>query len=262
MRFRRSAGSADRAESERLLDGIRDGRPPTRDADPLVRLLAAAAAPANPGELSGEEQALAAFRAARAHPAPAPARAPRRHGVRIGAVAWVAGLAATATAGIAFATVSLDRPEQPATPPAPATPASSGPGVDGSPSHSGSGTPTEGGATPSVAPTPTGATPGDAPGGATGRPDRPAGVTQLTGLCRSYQAKPAAQRAKALKTPAYADLVTAAGGADRIEAYCLRLVPAASPKPSPDARNTRSPGPTAVPSPAAPTHRTGTGRTG
>ncbi|MET8838120.1 hypothetical protein ABZV78_30010, partial [Micromonospora sp. NPDC004540] len=73
MSFRRSDGPADRAESERRLDAARAGTPPERAADPLAHLLAAAAAPGNPGELSGEEQALAAFRAARANPAPAPA---------------------------------------------------------------------------------------------------------------------------------------------------------------------------------------------
>ncbi|MEV0807675.1 hypothetical protein AB0I41_15075, partial [Micromonospora sp. NPDC050200] len=67
MDFRRSDGSerpADRAEAERLLDAARAGGPPSA-GDPLARLLSAAAAPARPGELAGEEAALAAFRAAR-----------------------------------------------------------------------------------------------------------------------------------------------------------------------------------------------------
>ena len=151
MSFRRSDGPADRAESERLLDAARDGRP-TADADPLRHLLAAAAAPANPGELSGEEQALAAFRAARAAPAPAPARAPRPRRLRAHAAAWVAGLAATATAGVAFAAVSLDGAGEPTSPPAPTTPGSSG--VDGPPSRTGGADPSTGGpaATPSAGP--------------------------------------------------------------------------------------------------------------
>ncbi|PWU43634.1 hypothetical protein DLJ46_30390, partial [Micromonospora globispora] len=96
MSFRRSDGPADRTESERLLDTAREGRPRAAGADPLVHLLAAAAAPGNPGELSGEEQAIAAFRAARAAGAPAPHRAPRPRRFRVGAPAWVAGLAAPA----------------------------------------------------------------------------------------------------------------------------------------------------------------------
>ncbi|MEV5823743.1 hypothetical protein AB0L22_31765, partial [Micromonospora haikouensis] len=61
---------ADRAASDRLLDSARHGRAGDdgRPADPLADLLAAAAAPARPGELAGEEAALAAVRGAR--PAP------------------------------------------------------------------------------------------------------------------------------------------------------------------------------------------------
>ncbi|MGW5672417.1 hypothetical protein ACWEVO_31520, partial [Micromonospora sp. NPDC003776] len=66
MTFRRSDGPADRAESERLLDAARAGRPPAPGDDPLTHLLAAAAGPTGPGELSGEERARAARNAARA----------------------------------------------------------------------------------------------------------------------------------------------------------------------------------------------------
>ncbi|MEU8213562.1 hypothetical protein AB0B85_30675, partial [Micromonospora sp. NPDC049044] len=76
----------DNAETERLLDAARAdvhapsdqvGRVDTGSspvavpaADPVAGLLAAAAGPARPGELAGEDAALAAFRAARAAPAP------------------------------------------------------------------------------------------------------------------------------------------------------------------------------------------------
>ncbi|WP_446215399.1 hypothetical protein [Micromonospora sp. IBHARD004] len=246
MSFRRSDGPADRAESERLLDTARDGRPPAAAADPLRHLLAAAAAPANPGELSGEEQALAAFRAARAAPAPAPARAPRRRRLRAGAVAWVAGLATTATAGVAFAAVSLDAPEEPTPPPASTTPGSSG--GDSSPS------PTRGADPTGSDPGASGAAPSGAPGTIGAGPGRSAGTAKLAGLCRAYLARSAAQRAQALETPAYADLVTAAGGAERVEDYCLRLVPEASPTSSPSPRAARSTRPT----PAAPTGKPST----
>lgn len=227
MTFRRSDGPADRAESERLLDGARAGRPPQPGDDPLTHLLAAAATPAGPGELPGEEQAVAAFRAARANPVPAPAPAPRRRRIRVGAAAWAAGLAATATAGVTFAAVSLDRPEQPA-PPVPST---AGSGDTGSTARSQEGTPGAGTSGPAASPTPV-------PGG----PGHPATMRQLTGLCRAYLAKPDPQRATALAEPAFADLVVAAGGADRVAAYCVQLVPDEDSKPSPGTGTTRSPG--------------------
>lgn len=242
MTFRRSDGPADRAESERLLDAARAGRPPAPGDDPLAHLLAAAARPAAAGELSGEERALAAFRAARANPAPAPAPARRRGRVRVGAAAWAAGLAATATAGVAFAAVSLDRPEQPAPPPVPSTAGTTGAAGTGSPSQGG--TPSAGTAGPAGSPTPQ----------RTGGPGRPATVEQLTGQCRAYLAKPAGQRAKALESAAFADLVAAAGGAGGVDAYCARLLPEPGPKASPSARTTRSP---EAGNPATPTHPTG-----
>ncbi|MEV4482461.1 hypothetical protein [Micromonospora coxensis] len=254
MDFRRSDGGehpADRAESERLLDAARAGAP--GDADPLARLLSAAAAPSRPGELAGEEAALAAFRAARAA-GPATVAAPRRRrGLTTGVVAWIAGVAATATAGVAFAAVTIDRPTEPERAPRPPAPA---PGsADGTPDRSG--TPTDGG--PSGGPS---ATPGAVPSttagsgrpGGPGNPGGPAGTAELTGLCRAYLAKPAAQRERTLRTPAYADLVDAAGGIERVEAYCRDLVPeqapaASSPEPEPEPEPSRArPTPDARPS--------------
>ncbi|MEH0974713.1 hypothetical protein V6U77_26620, partial [Micromonospora sp. CPCC 205546] len=79
MFFRRIARPADRGASDRLLDAARADAPRTPDvvgSEPLARLLSAAAAPARPGELAGEEAAVAAFRAARAaRAAGAPPRA-------------------------------------------------------------------------------------------------------------------------------------------------------------------------------------------
>ncbi|MFR9776339.1 hypothetical protein ACL02O_09770 [Micromonospora sp. MS34] len=242
MTFRRSDGPADRAESERLLDAARTGGSPAPGAaDPLAHLLAAAAAPAKPGELSAEEQAVAAFRAARANPAPAPTP-PRRRRIRVGVAAWAAGLAATATAGVAFAAVSLDRPDQPTSPPAPTTAGSSG-----APSRSAGGSPGAGTSGPAVPPTP------DRSGG----PGRPATVEQLTGLCRAYLAKPAGLRAKSLETPAFADLVAAAGGAEQVDAYCVQLVADPGLKDSPGPRASQSPADEAAPTSAHPTGKPG-----
>ncbi|MGW4296062.1 hypothetical protein ACWEH1_23900 [Micromonospora chersina] len=157
----------------------------------------------------------------------------------------------------AFATVSLDRGTEPTPTPAPGTSGSTGAGSTGpgTPTDSGPGSAGPSGGVPSTAPTP------DASGG----PGRPPSAGHLTGLCRGYLAKSDGQRARALETPAYADLVTAAGGADRVEGYCLALVPEKSPKPAPkpsaDAGRTTpsadSRRATPPPTPAAPTPRTG-----
>jgi hypothetical protein len=227
MNSHRPNGPADWAESERLLDAARAGRPPVPGADPLAHLLAAAAAPAESGELAGEEQALTAFRAARVNPAPAPAPAPRRFRLRVGVAAWTAGLAATATAGVAFAAVSLERPEQPAPPPAPTTAGSTGADGTGSPSRSEPGSPTAGksSSVPFTAPAPTWS----------GGPGKPASDGKLAGLCRAYFSKSATQQARALQTPAFADLIAAAGGPDQVEGYCIVLVPKKSPAASAEA---------------------------
>ncbi|MFC0033013.1 hypothetical protein ACFFMM_26145 [Micromonospora chaiyaphumensis] len=238
MSSRRSDGPADRAESERLLDAARAGSPPQAAADPLAHLLAAAAAPGTAAELVGEERALAAFRAARVDPAPAVAPRPR-HRFRVGAV--LAGVAAAATAGVAFAAVSLDPGPEPAPPPAPTAP---GHGTGGP--STGAGDPGTSGVTPS------GATPGGVPStaptpGASGGSGKPASAGKLAGQCGAYLAKSDAQRAKALESPGFADLVAAAGGPERVEGYCLALVPEKSPEPKSEPKPTSSPKPKSSP---------------
>ncbi|KAB1922906.1 hypothetical protein F8271_31090 [Micromonospora sp. ALFpr18c] len=79
---------------------------------------------------------------------------------------------------------------------------------------------------------------GPTPAGTTPAGSAPAG--QLTGLCRAWQAKKPQQREQALRTPAFAQLVTAAGGVSQVGAYCQRLVPGPTPTPS----STLSPTPT------------------
>ncbi|WBB68980.1 hypothetical protein [Micromonospora sp. WMMD812] len=237
----------DRAESDRLLDAARGAAPAdpaptnplaaqdtppadppadpdpaptspaaardTRSVDPLARLLAAAAAPARPHELAGEDAAVAAFRAARAAPALAPARAPRRRRVTVGVLAWVAGVAATATAGVAFAAVTLDVPWDPTPPHGPPTSAPATGVPDGS--STGTGPRTDG---PGGSPT--------APGPGSASPSRTLEQNgPLTGHCRAYLAKKPAQRAKALETSGFQPLVVAAGGAGQVEAYCRQLLP-------------------------------------
>ncbi|MFI7208286.1 hypothetical protein [Micromonospora aurantiaca (nom. illeg.)] len=282
MHARRSGGPADRAESDRLLDAARAGTPPVADADPLTRLLSAAAGPAAPDEVAGEERALAAFRAARAargtQPAagsvPAPVAAPRaRRRLRIAAA--LSGLAATAVAGVAFAAVRLDREPEPVAPPATtAGPSSAGPSGTGptgtgptgtgptgtgptgtgptgtgpavtGPSRPAPSTPAgdASGAASPPAPSPTPA-PSGTPSAAAGKSAPPPGGPQTAGHCRAYLAKSERQREKALTKPGYAELVAAAGGPEQVESYCRNLlgVPADDPA---DAPEPAPPGPAA-----------------
>ncbi|RLK25990.1 hypothetical protein DER29_4008 [Micromonospora sp. M71_S20] len=252
MFFRRTERPADRGASDRLLDAART--PDTEGSEPLARLLSAAAAPARPGELAGEEDAVAAFRAARAAgPAAGGVPSPRRRRFTAGAVAWGAGIAVTATAGAAFAAVTLDRADDPPPPPRPATPTPAAPAPApattdphrGGPTGDTGGRPTgtpprSSAAATSGAPVP-GSTAGDAPGTPQQRTE------QLRGLCRAYLAKKPAQREKALDSPSFAHLVTAAGGRERVEGFCGELVPEAAAKASPDKPGK---GPTLTPTPA------------
>ncbi|TDB77464.1 hypothetical protein E1165_03980 [Micromonospora sp. KC723] len=240
MDFRRSDRSGrpvDRAEAERLLDAA--AAPAAGDADPLARLLHAAAAPSRPAEMAGEEAALAAFRSARAAgPAADPPR--RRRGITTGLVTWVAGIVTLAAAGVAFAAVTRDRPadpQPPAGPPAslpepaavpadggdsggPTTPA--GGSATAVPTATPVGVPSPGAT--SGQPTPTGTPALPVGPSASASPGVPAGDPRFRGQCRAYLAKSARQREKILTTPAFVDLVAAAGGADRVEAYCQRLL--------------------------------------
>ncbi|MGC4813759.1 hypothetical protein ACLQ29_24780 [Micromonospora sp. DT228] len=237
----------DHAETERLLDAARaDVRAPsdraTRAASPgeeaassparvppadsVAGVLAAAAGPARPGELAGEEAALAAFRAARATPAPSVPHRPRRRRLTTGAVAWIGAVAATATAGAAFAAVTRDRTPEPLGPAPSRT--SSSPSTAGEPSRSAPPGPSSPGQPSPGASSPGHPAPGPPSPGAPSTPGAPVG--QVHGLCRAWQAKKPEQREKALRTPAFARLVAEAGGVAEVEAYCQRLAP--EPKPS------------------------------
>ncbi|WP_433124030.1 hypothetical protein ACQPWW_17875 [Micromonospora sp. CA-240977] len=249
----------DHAETERLLDSARaavdatayqsrradaaSSPAPVPPADPVAGVLAAAAAPARSGELAGEEAALAAFRAARANPAPSVPHRPGRRRLTTGAVAWIGAVAATATAGAAFAAVTLDRTPDPVAP-APTRTSSSpdrsstsgertAPPGPPSPGHPSSGAPV---GPPSPGPPSPGhpSTPGAPPG-------------ELPGLCRSWQAKKPEQREQALRTRAFERLVAAAGGVAEVPAYCQRMAP--EPRPSEPAKPKAPPPSTGHPAP-------------
>ncbi|MEV2239739.1 hypothetical protein [Micromonospora sp. NPDC049891] len=226
-----------RADHERLLDAApeaRSSRPAPGPADPLADLLRAAAAPARERELAGEEAAVAAFRTAYRPEAAVSVTRRRRHRFTAGAVAWIAGLAATATAGAALAAVGLDRSGPVAPPPAVTSPAAPEP-------TTGEGTPTgEPSAAPTAATSATGRPSGDAttvppspPASASSTPSPEASAyvgpgnsdntTDRPGLCKAYLAKSERQREKALRTPAFQELVAAAGGAEHVDEYCEGL---------------------------------------
>ncbi|MEU7752738.1 hypothetical protein AB0B57_29365 [Micromonospora sp. NPDC049101] len=236
----------DHAETERLLDAARAdlharsdqaGRggdaaspqarvpvSPTPSADPVAGLLAAAAGPARPGELAGEEAALTAFRAARADPAPSVPHRPRRRRLTTGAVAWIGAVAATATAGAAFAAVTRDRAPDPVAP----EPSRTSPSPDRSASTSGDPSRSAPHGPPSPShPSPGAPSPGPPSPGTPSAPSTPVG--NLHGLCRAWQAKKPEEREKALRTPAFERLVAAAGGPAEVEAYCQRLTPERKP---------------------------------
>lgn len=178
----------DRETAERLLDGAS----PTRaaGAEKLAELLAAAGGPPRPYEYAREEEAVMAFRAA-----PAPARLPSWR--RLLTFKVLAIFATVTVGGLAFASTTGIIPG----------PFNQSPGV--SPTTGENSNPVRSRASSAGMPT--------------SEPSPTAPAAAFSGLCHSYLAKDAEGRRKALETPAYADLVTAAGGADKVEAYCVQL---------------------------------------
>ncbi|WP_446213646.1 hypothetical protein [Micromonospora sp. IBSANI012] len=222
-----NAHRMDQETVERLLVGpVVD---PHDGPEPLVRLLTAVRAAPHPGELRGETAAMHAFRSARAGaplPAPSPARSfslARLAGLKVA----LAGLAVAATGGVAFAAATGTLPgplhrDAPVTPPS-AVPQSTTPRTTaGSPAPS------------SVKP----------------EPSRPTPAASILGLCRAYRAAAGDNPGRALDNPAFAGLVTRAGGRDEVAGYCERVVrdngPSAPPSaihPAPTQRPTGRPSP-------------------
>ncbi|MEU1836664.1 hypothetical protein [Micromonospora chersina] len=241
----------DQETVERLLVG------PAADAqdgpEALVRFLAAVRAAPRPHELSGEGAALQAFRMAQAGD-PVSLRVSRperrlRAGL-VGAKLALAALLATATGGVALAAVTGHLPG----------PLGGGGGADttASPSAGADGRPTPTG-DPSHPSTP-----------ATGPTDRSGSRPALAGLCTAYQAKKNEDRGRALEAPPFADLVSAAGGREKVPAYCDGLLqgkgkatgsgadktqpqPSADPTHGPGAESTASVTVQPEPAPSSPT---------
>ena len=264
----------DRSTAERLLAGrVTPSDAPPAYA-PVARVLRAAAAPATPGELAGEEAALAAFAGATRSPHPTHRRSPVL--TRLATAKAVAAIVtATLTAGgvVAAATGKLPEPaqriarqaggERPAG--TSGGPDATGPAKQGLCQAWQSGKGAENGGKESAAAF-------EALAKAAGGPDKVAafcaaagepGRTGTTaargpealpeeaaaGLCRAWAAADPASRAR---SQAFEALVRAAGGAGRVDAWC-RSRAAGSTRATPST-------PTAPTTPTTPTTPAGQGR--
>ncbi len=211
-------GGLDISAAEHLLDGD-SGSGPTPAM--LRRVLDAAVAPAQPDELHHAEAVFAAFAALPRRGAAV--RFGRKIAGLLGVKLVAAVVAATAVGGLALAasTGVLPTPLHPR----PAEPHASAPPNP----HASAG------ATTTSRPSP------DPSGSAS---------PNIAALCAAYTATVASQRDKALATPGFAALVRAAGGPEKVPAYC------ATTERSPAPRVTPSRHPTGRPS-AQPSHPAG-----
>jgi len=193
----------------------------------LADLLHRAAAPARPGELAGEDAAVMAFWSARRAPVPGGRRPSTLRpawaaslSLKVAAVAFVAtagGLALAAGTGV------LPNPLRDDTPAA--VPVSTSHAWGDGRSSAGAGPASPASASPRATPSPA-----------------------LVGLCHAYQERVATNPGMALDSPAFASLIAAADGKDRVPAYCEALLSNESPVPKP--KPSKSGGhPTGPPSP-------------
>jgi len=206
--------SADRAvrrldadSAERLLAGEQVG------FAELSALLAAAAAPARPHELTGETAAVVVFRHATLDATTVRLRrrsTARVRWARLASVKAAAAAVALATAGVALAAGTGMLPTYFTPGPSTASPSrAAGPGGLG-PDRSG---------TASTAAVPTTPTVGSQNPSASTTPD-----PELVRLCRRYQDKAKEDPGKALDGPGFKKLIEAAGGRDKVEGYCDLLL--------------------------------------
>lgn len=200
--------------AERLLTTGRDPAFPE-----FSRLHAAATAPPRPHELAGLDAALAAFR--EAGRAGRPAATARRRVLRPFTVA--AAAAAVFAGGVAVAAETGNLPGRGGTPAGDRS-------ATADPSPRGTRTAPGRGGTPSAVPTPGGP-------GRTLSPTSPA----VSGLCRDWDANRRNPNGSPMRAEAMRDLAAAAGGEERIPAFC-----------APALATPRSGRPTAPPSTAPP----------
>jgi hypothetical protein len=202
------------AADQDLLDRLLEGRLDPALAPPgyggLVRLLAAATAPAAPEELAGERQALAEFAAVmRSTP---PTLVPRRTAVPRKVFTMKAAAAALVTAmslgGVAAAASGL-LPDQ-ASPVADQAPATTG--AEAAAHGLGKAAVANLGGTANAE-----STDGQGRESAAG-PD--ASGTARAGLCQAWQAGQGGDHGRRMDAVAFQALVEAAGGANKVAAYC------------------------------------------
>lgn len=185
--------------AERLLAGA--GGESVDDQHPaLAAVLAASTGPARPVELIGLHQAVAGFRAAQLHPV----LPPRRQSVIKTALVKLLTVKAAAVAVVAVGAGGVALAATTGTLPNPlsnhANPAASA-GISHASQH------------PSA--------PGHGPSNADPSPS-------LVGLCHAFTAGAGADHGKALESPAFRALITAAGGKDKVDAYCTTLLAASA----------------------------------
>ncbi|MFD9123833.1 hypothetical protein [Kitasatospora sp. NPDC059571] len=201
----------------------------------LAGLLAAAAAPAEDGELPGEREAVAAFREARRNPALHTGRATMADHARRRAFTVKALVAAFAVTAIGSVAVAAGTGNLPRALGGGGTAERTPPAATGTPDASAA----HGGSTASGRPSGSGTDHTDAGG----HPSAPAGsgtaspgtgaaaVPELSRLCTTYLDRLAAggKRHELLADVRLAPLVAAAGGAGKVDQYCAAL---AAPSPS------------------------------
>ena len=184
----------------------------------LAQIVAAARAPATSDELAGEAAAMIRFQAARLEPAGAPGLTVRKRlsdKLLAAKVGIAAALAAAATGGVALAATAHTQ-TAPAHRAPPASTSLAAPSHDGTPESKATKAavpPPPSHAAASAAPT--------APGG--GSHPSAAPSPSLRGLCVAYLANGIAD-GKRMDNPAFGALVSAAGGKDKVTAYCQTLL--------------------------------------
>lgn len=206
--------------AERLMRDARTGSPV--GSEPLADLLAAAAAPARPGELAGEEAAVTAFLDAHLELTPQPRRRSMLKSV-LAKTSVVAAVAVVGGGGVGVA-LAAGTGHLPGTgsPDDHAVRATSS-ATSGTPAHMHTGKQSS---RPAVTGTHRTRVPShDAKSGGSPSPS-------LRGLCTAFRARSADNPGKALDDPAFRMLIRTAGGRDNVASYCRTLLAKPSGRPS------------------------------
>lgn len=214
-----NAHRMDQETVERLLVGpVAD---PPNGPEALVRLLTAVRAAPRPHELTGEAAALRAFRMAQAGLLPVAASRRQRRVLAglLSAKVALAALLVAATGGVALAAATGTLP------------GSLGGADEG----------TTPGATAGGHPSPT-AGPDGSPTPAAPASGRPTDSPSLVGLCTAYRAEANENRRRALETPRFTELVSAANGREKVPSYCDRLLAGRGNEGDPSATGSDRPG--------------------